>query len=210
MDKRKEGNSLENKLSKLLQLTKNKESTSHKVKEVQRSYSPTSILTHQTTKMKPIVNHHEKKPIKETNNVIKHYKPIIKKKNPQKAQEDKILDKLKNFDNIEELEIEINRNREKYEKLFPKEKKKTIVEQKPQYKPGSIGEQKKLEKIEEINNMITIQSNFIGRKRYYKSSTSNKPPEIYYNPKEKFCAQCLSMHLPGAHKTNKVQPSPFN
>ena len=73
MDKRKEGNSLENKLSKLLQLTKNKESTSHKVKEVQRSYSPTSILTHQTTKMKPIVNHHEKKPIKETNNVIKHY-----------------------------------------------------------------------------------------------------------------------------------------
>ena len=107
MDKRKEGNSLENKLSKLLQLTKNKESTSHKVKEVQRSYSPTSILTHQTTKMKPIVNHHEKKPIKETNNVIKHYKPIIKKKNPQKAREDKILDKLKNFDNIEELEIEI-------------------------------------------------------------------------------------------------------
>ena len=36
------------------------------------------------------------------------------------------------------------------------------------------------------------------------------PINMYYNPKEKFCAQCLSMHLPGAHKTNKVQPSPFN
>lgn len=210
MDK-KEETSLKNKLSKLLQFTKNSESSSHKGKEVQRSYSPTSILTHQTTKMKPIVSNNEKKPVKETNNIIKHYKPIINKRNPQKTQDDKILDKLKNFDNIEELEKEISRNKEKYEKLFPKEKKKPIIKQKPQYKPGSIGEQKKLEKIEEINNMITIQNTFIGKKRYNKPSSTSKPPEMYYNPKEKFCAQCLSMHLPGAHKTkNKNQYFPFN
>lgn len=224
MDKKKEGISLENKLSKLLQLSKGENSTPHKVKETQRSYSPTSLMTQQMNneikknkinisdsynekKTLKNISHNEKKPIKKIYKPIKQYRPVINKN----THEAKILDKLKNFDSIDDLEKEIKRNKEKYEKLFPKDKKKEQIKEKPKYKPGTLEEQKKLKKIEEINDMITIQNTLLGKKRYINKSSSNKQPEMYYNPKEKFCPTCLCMHLPGIHKRDNKYSSPsFN
>ena len=82
-------------------------------------------------------NHHKT----HSNTISKNSAPI-----PKQKESNKLLDKLKNFDSLEALENEIEKNKRDVKKLFPNETKITItkIEKKPITKERDLIPKKKM------------------------------------------------------------------
>ena len=125
-----------------------------------------------------------------------------KKKTPLSIQE-KIIHKLTNTDDIDELYKIVNENKKEINKLHPLKsiKKASEKEEGKVNAIKSFEEKRFYQKVDEMNDFLLKKERFLGKKmwRYYGNNSKKKTEQISLDKDEKFCKKCLCMHLPGAH-----------
>ena len=95
-----------------------------------------------------------------------------------------MLDKLKNFDSLEALENEIEKNKHDVKKLFPDETKITItkIEKKPMQKDRDVIPKKKIvnnepKKVNQVQPKKQSKDQFLNKKRQISQEPSNSIPK---------------------------------
>ena len=163
-------------------------------------------------------NHHKT----HSNTIAKNIAPVTKKK-----ESNSLLDKLKNFDSLEALENEIEKNKHDVKKLFPDETKITItkIEKKPMQKDRDVIPKKKIvnnepKKVNQVQPKKQSKDQFLNKKRQISQEPSNSIPKKIPNkinsssipnkdinkkplPQKINCEKCKCFHLPNMH----VRPS---
>ena len=162
-------------------------------------------------------NHHKT----HSNTITKNIPPVTKKK-----ESNSLLDKLKNFDSLEALENEIEKNKHDVKKLFPDETKITItkIDKKPIQKDKDIIPKKKIPNTE-LKRVNQVQSNkqskdqLLNKKRQISREPSNSIPKKIPNktnsssiphkeinkkpqsngPQKINCEKCKCFHYPNMH-----------
>ena len=104
----------------------------------------------------------------------------LNNKNKKKDNTDYYSNKLNNFKSLEELDKEIEKSREQFLKVFPKPKNPEdnlhYKKEKVKYKSVSKSEENKLNRIDQINQMIEDKkfAKLIGKKRYLEYKIKSK------------------------------------
>ena len=103
-----------------------------------------------------------------------------KNKKNKKDNKDYYSSQLNNFKSLEELDKEIENSRDNFLKLFPKPKNSEdnlhYKKEKVKYKSVSKSEENKLNRIDQINQMIEDKkfAKLIGKKRYFEYKIKSK------------------------------------
>jgi hypothetical protein len=125
-------------------------------------------------------------------------------KNPK---EERLYNKLKNFNSLDEVLNEVHSNKE-YVQLFKDNsaKKEIPVVEKPTklqgcYKPTSTDEAKLFKKIDELNKMKESQEiTMLGKKHGNKSEISARKNSQYIRDDDIWCSKCKGWHDKDLHK----------
>jgi hypothetical protein len=122
-------------------------------------------------------------------------KPFMDKKEKQ------LMDKLKNYESINDLFNVIDTSKDEVNKLFPKQTQ-TIEERAKQYIPKSENEIKALRRIEEANK---LQEKLDIKKvtKVIRNKKSDGPEQSVRMESDIYCSKCKKYHDPDFHKKTR-------